>query len=381
MSVINQMLKDLDERQVEGENRPGNKSPTLPTKAAKKNSLVVIVLVLIFIVLLAILWRLYQPAQSVVDGSVANTTNIQDGKAVLASTTENQTLVKSEKQSDSADPVLSATKNENTVENAESTLHELSNPTQLTVVETVEPKQPLGKDRQTNQRVSQADAPERDLKRNETASTSETNVEQLDNKPSLTISRKALSPEEVVAQKLKQAEQAIELGDTKKAENLFEDVLLIDRYHSTARKQLAALWFGRQDYQSAHNLLSQGIALFPSNSDYRLMKARIYLKQGQTVRAVDTLASLEETDDVVYLSLLASSAQQIQRYQLALTSYRRLTEIENRDGRWWLGYAVALDSLGDFAQAVTSYKTALQQQNLSSNAQQFIRQRLTEIED
>ena len=102
------------------------------------------------------------------------------------------------------------------------------------------------------------------------------NQAQPDLQPSLTISRRKMSPQELAKQKFTQAEQAVLSDNINQAEQLLEEILLLEPNHKAARKQLAALWFGRQSYQAALNLLSQGIALSPQDSEYHLMQARIY---------------------------------------------------------------------------------------------------------
>ncbi|MCO4799926.1 MAG: tetratricopeptide repeat protein, partial [Colwelliaceae bacterium] len=140
-----------------------------------------------------------------------------------------------------------------------------------------------------------------------------------------------------------------------------------------------ALWFGRQSYQSAINVLSQGIKLDPNDSEFRLMKARIYLNQGKTVEAVNTLKVLSLVKDVEYQALLASNAQQISQHETAKIAYKLLSTLEPNAGRWWLGLAVAYDSNSEFEHAKDSYAQALEKIDLSENARQFVRQRLQEL--
>jgi MSHA biogenesis protein MshN len=197
--------------------------------------------------------------------------------------------------------------------------------------------------------------------------------------PSLTISRVQLSPEALAQQKFIKAEQAIARNDITGAEHLFEDILLIFPKHQSARKQLAALWYGRKLYQPAVNLLSQGIVFEPENSEYRFMQARIYLAQNQQQNAFDSLMVLSTTPDIEYQSLLASTGQKLKQYQPTIDAYTLLTRLDPDAGRWWLGLAVAFDSDGQFTQAVDTYRHAVTLANLSESARQFSRQRLEQL--
>jgi len=196
---------------------------------------------------------------------------------------------------------------------------------------------------------------------------------------SLSISRRQMSPQDLANQKYSRAEQAILDEEITQAEQLFEEILLLQPSHKAARKQLAALWFGRQSYQPALNLLSQGLALTPQDNEYRLMKARIYLSQEQAERALETLLPLADYPNVEYQALLANTAQQQGQFVSAITAYQQLVNLQSNKGRWWLGLAIAFDSNSQFLKAAQAYQMAIAQQNLSPSSAEFSRKRLIEL--
>lgn len=196
---------------------------------------------------------------------------------------------------------------------------------------------------------------------------------------SLSISRSKLSPERVVQNKLQKAEQAIIDNDIPKAEKLFEDILLIQPSHKGARKQLSALWFGRKLFRPALNLLSQGIAIYSDDIDFRLMKARILINQNNSKEALDVLQGLAKAQNVEYQVLLANTAQTVGNSESAILAYRQLVKLEPHKSNWWMGLAVALDRSSQFKKAYTAYDMALSTGNLSSNSAQFTRQRMSEL--
>jgi len=195
----------------------------------------------------------------------------------------------------------------------------------------------------------------------------------------LSITRRQLSPEQLSAKKMKQAETAMLNNDLTKAEHLFEDVLLILPSQQEARKQLAALWFGRKSYQPALNVLAQGIALTPNNSELRLMQARIYLKQKRVESAFRVLQQLATSSSVEYQSLLASVAQQLGQTDAAILAYKTLTQLQPHIGRWWLGLAISYDGNSQFTLATQAYESALTQNNLSTSSTQFAQQRIVQL--
>ena len=196
------------------------------------------------------------------------------------------------------------------------------------------------------------------------------------------IKRKQLTPKALAKQKMSQAKVAVDNNDISKAEQLFEDVLLILPSEKGARKQLAALWFGRKSYQAALNLLARGIVLDPKDNELRLLKAQIHIKRQQNFAAFKVLQAhpaLDTINDVNYHTVLANQAQGSKQYQFAINAYLRLTRLQQHIGRWWLGLAIAYDSNSQFALAKKTYRTALNKHDLSSSARQFVSQRLQEL--
>ena len=196
------------------------------------------------------------------------------------------------------------------------------------------------------------------------------------NNSSMSISRRQLSSEELIEQKLARAEKLVNLNEIFKAEQFFEDILIIDPNHKQARKKLAALWFGRRAYQQAVNLLSQGIALDQQDSELRMLKARIYIKQGKHEDAYNTLKPLATVENEEYQVMLANIAQQIEQFPSAIMSYQVLIKMQPYSGRWHLGLAIVYDKTSQFALAINQYALALTKTDLSASSAKFAQQRM-----
>ena len=195
-------------------------------------------------------------------------------------------------------------------------------------------------------------------------------------KSKMLVSRRQLSSKELVAQKLVRAEKSIKANDITKAEQLFEEVLIINPNHKQARKKLAALWFGRKSYQQATNLLSQGISLDRNDAELRLLKARIHLQQGQHRAAFDSLKPLPNLKQQEYQVMLANVAQQIEQYDSAIQAYKVLIDMQAYSGRWHLGLAIVYDKNSQFSLAAAEYALALTKSDLSVASAEFAQQRM-----
>jgi len=192
----------------------------------------------------------------------------------------------------------------------------------------------------------------------------------------MTVSRRQMTPEELVLQKLARAEKAIKSNDIIKAEALFEEVLIINPHNKQARKKLAALWFGRKSYQQATNLLSQGIALDRNDAELRLLKARIHQQQGQYKAVYDTLKPLARIEQQEYQVMLANVSQRIEQYDSAIKAYKVLIDMQEFSGRWHLGLAIVYDKTSQFSLAVTEYTLSLTKSDLSIASAEFAQQRI-----
>lgn len=407
MSVINQMLKDLDERQNEQQHSHTNQVPMKKPGTPWKLITLIIITVIGLNIVGIFIWQLYSENKTLKDINESSYDQNQQAQQLVKGLEKKLLNSKSEKNTASNDEALSskymssktklskAKSSKTKISKAEPSKEELGknitqeDVTQQTNVQKEDAKyiEKLNAESQVNENIvrekdsGQHIAPQ-NLSENHSAEShipeSDTKIERAV-KPTLSISRKQLTAAELTQQKINQAEQALAENKLSKAEKLFEDVLLMTPEHKAARKQLAALWFGRQSYQAAINVLSQGTQLYPDDSEFRLMKARIYLNQGQTIAAVNTLKELPYVEDVEYQALLASHAQQISQFDIAATAYQLLAKLEPTAGRWWLGLAVAYDSNSEFDQAVKAYDQAIDKSDLSENARQFARQRVQEL--
>ena len=197
----------------------------------------------------------------------------------------------------------------------------------------------------------------------------------------MSVSRRQLTSTELVAQKLVKAEKAVNLNEINKAEQLFEEILIIEPKHKLARKKLAALWFGRKSYTQAVNLLSQGIAIYRHDGEFRLLKARIHLSQGQHEAAFYTLKPLATFEQEEYQVTLANIAQKIEQYSDAISAYQVLIKMQPYSGRWHLGLAIVYDKNSQFPLAVNEYALALTKTDLSASSAKFAQQRMQALRE
>ncbi len=363
MSVINQMLKDLEQRAPEQGQAP------MPVAAAHKPSSLKIVLISV-VVLLSLnalgfyIWNLQERVakSEVAQQAVVNAQNVAQVLPSQATKTAQQGVTN--------------TDNEN-----QNSLQQLSN--EPTIKPLLKPK-PIPV-RQQQQKKSVELAQVKKVTEPSTKQPTKQLPEPIKREPLLlkkakpsqmSISRRQLTSKELVAKKLARAEKSVNINEIAKAEQLFEDILIIEPAHKQARKKLAALWFGRKSYQQALNLLSQGLAIDTQDDELRLMKAQIHLKLGQHEAAFDSLKPLASLEQEEYQVMLATIAQQIEQYPSAISAYQMLIKMQPYSGRWHLGLAIVYDKSSQFLLAVNEYELALTKTDLSASSVKFAEQRM-----
>ncbi|RJG49974.1 tetratricopeptide repeat protein [Motilimonas pumila] len=198
----------------------------------------------------------------------------------------------------------------------------------------------------------------------------------------LKIKSVQLSSDELYALHLKQARAAKNKGDLSVAEGKFEKALRIKPRDEVVRKELAALKYGRGSEAQAMLLLQKGIELVPDSADFRLMLARIYMKSGDREGAVSLLDSYspEVVANLDYYATLAALSQQLKMDDKAIKAYLELARRQPYQAKWWLGLAISQDRTGMREEALTSYQQADVIGGLSPSSSQYIKQRIAKLE-
>jgi MSHA biogenesis protein MshN len=148
-----------------------------------------------------------------------------------------------------------------------------------------------------------------------------------------------------------------------------------------SREMLAKLLIQQGESLRAMQAAEIGLTISPNHAGYRKIMARLLIDEGRAAEAIVLLdnfppsaAADPEYHDVMATALLAS-----QEFERAAQSYRSLLQQDQTVGRWWYGMAVALESRGRTADAAAAYERALQQASLSSGLRQNSQQRLAAL--
>jgi len=185
-----------------------------------------------------------------------------------------------------------------------------------------------------------------------------------------------------IALQLKRAKQALEFALYDDAINDLTAILQTQPEHIEARNLLAATYFQQQDVLMAQQLLVAGIKINPEVVQWRVMLSKILIMQQEYEGVLKLLiAELEPQANLEFWVLKGTAAQNAQQHQIALASFTQLTQLQPQQAKWWLALATSKDALGEFADAKHLYKVALDLGGLNAAMTQHALQRLVALKE
>lgn len=194
----------------------------------------------------------------------------------------------------------------------------------------------------------------------------------------VTSSNKSASTHRILEQRI---QLSLKNGDTATAIKDLNSLIALEPRNASARKRLASLEFAQGNPTRAAFLLDQGIKLLPNDSSVRLMQARLLFRENRNTRALTLLIEHPKNmiaDDEL-LSFRAALAEKQKDYATSLQDYAVLLQRQPDNARWMLGLAISQDKQKMHAQAVVTYKKVKSSNQLSTQVVSFVDGRLAAL--
>lgn len=201
-------------------------------------------------------------------------------------------------------------------------------------------------------------------------------------KTEVTVVRVPASPQQQAALLQQQALAAAQAGQLQQALQLWQQLQQFAPQNAVAYLEQARLWHQLGQPQQALTVLQQALQQGIVHADIQLLLAQQAAAQAQWQR-VDTLlpAQFVLAQQPEYYGLKATALQQLGQSQAALDWFSQLIVLQPQQARWWLGAAIAFDALSQPEQAQLHYRQALQWgDSLTAASRNYIQQRLAAIE-
>ncbi|WP_114787472.1 tetratricopeptide repeat protein [Vibrio tetraodonis] len=195
----------------------------------------------------------------------------------------------------------------------------------------------------------------------------------------MVIHQVELTPVQLAEKAQQRARKALDNNNLEQALDEYHLSLRYEPSNIEVRKKLSALYYGKGDLRKAVEILNKGIQINKESAVLRLSLAKLLIKENQNDAALTALVHVPTNASVDYISLRAALAQKSNHDDIALNSYQSLVSLDPDSGRWWLGLGIQQERALDLPSAEEAYQQALSKLGLSSQSQQFIRDRLALI--
>lgn len=369
MSLINQMLRDLESRRhsdsdaqavIAGIGDPSKRPP----RRNRRLLLLLPTLTLALFVTALLLWReAPAPAQNVADTPPSTAESARTAELITtpdkpvadtapreppAAETPPPLLVKKAPAEPVADTTTSApAENRNRAQPAE------------TAASSVREQAPTPKAITVSERETESDNPSRVEKRIH-----------------------PMTPAQLAEQHYQQGYQRLQQGNHKEAERLWQKALELDPAHLSSHEALSALYLSQSRRIEAAEQLQQGLLHEPGHGRLALLYARLRLENNDLDGALTVMErALQETPQTAdFYAFIAALYQRRGDYADSIAAYQRALNEQPRRGVWWMGIAISLEGAGKHKEARTAYNEALDSANLTAQLRDYVEGRLRALQ-
>lgn len=167
-------------------------------------------------------------------------------------------------------------------------------------------------------------------------------------------------------------------GDNAAALQSLRRALELEPHFPKARQALLSVLAGGKHWAEVRQVAADGLALDPARSDWASILARLQHDQGDSAAALETLErhAAFATRDADYQGLLAYLLQKQQRHAEAVPRYQAALALRPGEGRWWYGLGLALEAAGRGGEAREAYAQGRESGNLPADLLAALEQKL-----
>lgn len=177
------------------------------------------------------------------------------------------------------------------------------------------------------------------------------------------------------------AEEKIRVGEYHEAETDLQRFIAEQPQAKLSRSVLASLLIKLGRPAEAEAVLIGGIAHDREGRDQVKLLARTYLARGDVDGAIRLLDSnrVTVTEDAEFHSLLGALYQKAGRHEAAVKTYRGLLAEYPPQAAWWLGQAISLEALGRRREAIVAYRQTRDSHGTKPELKTYAAQRISAL--
>jgi MSHA biogenesis protein MshN len=199
--------------------------------------------------------------------------------------------------------------------------------------------------------------------------------------PQLKLHKEATTHQQAEGE-YRQATVLQQQGRTAESVAMLEQALKIDGQHAAARQSLISLLLESKRYDEAMRYLQQGLAQDQNQTGLAMILARLQVEKSNLPAALATLqASLPYASERAdYLAFFAALLQREARHKEAIDSYQKALKKNPQNPVWWMGLGISLQADGRRPEALEAYLRAKSLTGLSPDLVAFIEQKIAALQ-
>lgn len=211
------------------------------------------------------------------------------------------------------------------------------------------------------------------------------NVDEIDDAPAIKLRKihRPLNSKQLAEIAYKKGFEFLQQGRMHQGKESLRKALSLYLPHIKAREMLAGLYIKSGRLINAAELLSEGVKLVPEYPLFAQLYARVLLEQKNPQLALKILeqgtARINVEPD--YFALLAATYQRVKNHEKAVALYLQLVKIRSNEGIWWLGLGISLEKLGKNKEALEAYQRAQKTGRLRQGLIKFTNNRVSALQE
>lgn len=176
----------------------------------------------------------------------------------------------------------------------------------------------------------------------------------------------------------KKALEGFAAGRYTQAVTQLNAILVKYPHYSEAREALAAILTQKGDISAADKVLQKGIELQPGYLPFIQLRAELLVSEGKLNPALKLMRSAAPSlaTHLDYYSFIAALYQQVGEYKLSAKLYEQLLSINPNKAPWWIGLAIAFEAQEMPNEAANAFGRAYSSNELTPELRAFVEDRM-----
>jgi MSHA biogenesis protein MshN len=198
---------------------------------------------------------------------------------------------------------------------------------------------------------------------------------------SQSVQIKKVSPQQEAENEFRKAYLLAQQGKLIEAAAGYRLVLKLDPAHAIAREALVSVLQENKHFAEAENVLKDALDQDVKQTHFAMLLARLQVERGAVPLALETLErSLPYAERMAdYQAFMAALLQRQGRHKEAITYYQNALQMSPVSGLWLMGMGMSMQADQQKEEALDAYKRAIDTQSLTPELQAFVEQRIKEI--